>query len=282
MAKSQRLRLWELRGVTDLIGEIGELGANPTAWRTHALQGLIRLVGGQVAMTADLAGAVPNGIPRPIDPIDVGWTDQATRQQYYDYYLNEIVDDPGANAIMRGHTTTNFLTVFRQQIIDDETWYAAMAVSELRRSGGVDDFACSTVSWAPGWMQGFVVYRPWGAPRFDVRQRRLMRLCHLGLLRLYRSRRNANGMEKHFQDLPPRVTQTLSLLLAGHTLKETAAKIGISFHTANDYAKVLYRRLKVNSRGELLSKCLSRRAPTMALPIGMDPPPWPIGDDLPV
>jgi len=276
MAASQHLRLRELRAVSDWIGEIGELGANSTEWRTHALHGLIRLLGGQVAMTTDVAGAMPGSIPRPIDPLDVGWTDNSIRQQYYEYYLNEIVDDPGATAIFEGHLKTNFLTVVREQIIDDAHWYSAPAVSELRRSGGVDDFVCSTIHWKPGWMQGFVVYRPWGAARFGLRQRRLMRLCHLGLLRLYRTRRNQNLLDNSILNLPPRVRQTLDLFLLGDTLKEVAVKLGISMHTANDYAKVLYRRLGVTSRGKLLSKYLPRRPPPiLALPPDMPHPLWP-------
>jgi DNA-binding CsgD family transcriptional regulator len=103
-----------------------------------------------------------------------------------------------------------------------------------------------------------------------------MRLCHLGLLRLYKTRRAAGERNSALARLTPRIAQTLELLLAGNTLKQIAAQLGISAHTVNDYVKLLYRRLDVSSRGELLSKCLLHRPPPMlALPPGMPHPTLP-------
>ncbi len=57
-------------------------------------------------------------------------------------------------------------------------------------------------------------------------------------------------------NLSPRMTQTLEYLLAGHSEKEVAAKMGLSVHTIHVHVKSLYKRLKVSSRGELLALCL--------------------------
>ena len=278
MSTSQRLRIWELRAISTLIGEIGELGANPTAWRLHALEGLVRLTDGKAAMTLDMADALPGSLPRPIDPLDVGWTEE-DRQTYFGYLKNEVREDPGAEAILGGHLTTHFLTVTRQQVIDDERWYASPSVSVLRRGGGLDDFVCSSVVWPKGWMQGFIVYRPWGGSKFQLRQRRIMRLCHLGLLRLYRGSQGDAARDDAITDLPPRVAQTLDLLLLGDSPREIATKLYISAHTVNDYTKILYRRLNVVSRGQLLSKFVSSiNARKLALPRGMAAPVWPIAN----
>jgi DNA-binding NarL/FixJ family response regulator len=54
--------------------------------------------------------------------------------------------------------------------------------------------------------------------------------------------------------LPPRLRQTLTHLVRGDSEKEVANRLGLSQHTIHVYVKQLYKRLKVNSRAELLAK----------------------------
>ncbi len=61
--------------------------------------------------------------------------------------------------------------------------------------------------------------------------------------------------------LSPRERQTLQYLLAGDSEKQVAAKLDISRHTVHIYVKTLYKHFGVNSRGELLAKCLRGVAP---------------------
>ena len=61
-------------------------------------------------------------------------------------------------------------------------------------------------------------------------------------------------LEAELNRLPPRLRQTMHSLLAGDSEKQAAAKLGVSPHTVHVYVKSLYKRYKVSSRGELLSK----------------------------
>lgn len=54
--------------------------------------------------------------------------------------------------------------------------------------------------------------------------------------------------------LSPRVRQTLERLLHGDSEKQVAQRLQVSSHTVHVYVKTLYRKMKVNSRGELLAK----------------------------
>jgi DNA-binding CsgD family transcriptional regulator len=54
--------------------------------------------------------------------------------------------------------------------------------------------------------------------------------------------------------LSPRVRQTLDRLLCGDSEKQVARQLGVSQHTVHVYVKTLYRKLCVNTRGELLAK----------------------------
>ena len=271
MAVSQRLRLRDVRAAGEWVAEVAQCGADPTAWRTQALVGLARLVDGQLGLTLDCTGALPGGHPRPIDPLDVGWSGAAERQMYADYYRTQVVDDPGTRALLNGHVATRFITATREQLIDDATWYAAPAVSDLRRLGGVDDFVSSTVALRPGVLHGFVVYRPWGERRrFTPRERRLVRLCHLWLFQLYRRGLADGAATAAVAALPPRARQALDLLLAGRSTKQVAAGLGISRHTVNDYTKLLHHHFGVTTRAELLAKCLPRERPLpLAVPAGL-------------
>jgi FixJ family two-component response regulator len=59
-------------------------------------------------------------------------------------------------------------------------------------------------------------------------------------------------------NLSPRLRQVLSLLLAGHSLKEVAQKLELSEHTVGDYVKRIYKHLSVSSRAELSALFISR------------------------
>ena len=56
--------------------------------------------------------------------------------------------------------------------------------------------------------------------------------------------------------LPPRVRRVLECLLRGQSEKEAANELGLRPNTVHSYAKLLYKRLGVRSRGELLARCL--------------------------
>ena len=79
--------------------------------------------------------------------------------------------------------------------------------------------------------------------------------------RRHRSRHDTHGNAKpvaaaDVQRLPPRVRPVLDCLLKGHSEKETARLLRLRPHTVHSYVKILYTRLGVRSRGELLALCL--------------------------
>ena len=265
--KPSRVTNRQVRRVGELVGQVKELGGDARAWRTHAVRGLIGLTGGQLGLTLDTVGAVPGGVPVPVDPVDVGWFADGDRQVYLNYYQREVVDDPGSTVLLALHGHVRFVTATREQLIPDAAWYGSAAVSELRRSTRVDDFVSTSVALRPGVLHGFVVYRPWGERRFGGRERRLVRLFHLWLYPLYRQ---SPARPAEVVALTPRLRQTLDLLLDGHGVKAVAARLGLSRHTVNDYSKALHHRLGVSTRGELLRRYLpTRRAPGLALPAGL-------------
>jgi DNA-binding CsgD family transcriptional regulator len=267
MSWSDRLRLADLRRAAELLGEIVELGGDASVWRPHFLNGVRKLLGANVALSMDSEGAVPGGQMTLVAPLDVGWDSDEVRTRFYQYFSRgEVQEDPAAIVLFGTMLRVRFLTARRRDMVDDRTWYAAPSVYEARRSGNVDDYVCSCVALAPGLLQGFIVYRPWGDQPFEVRHRRLARFVHLLLLRALLARGTDPSASTDLDDLSPRLRQTLELIVAGDSIKHIAMKLGISHHTVNDYIKVLYKRAGVGSRTELANKVRARPAVRMALP----------------
>jgi DNA-binding CsgD family transcriptional regulator len=267
MSGYERLRLCDLRKVAELIGEVIELGSDASVWRPHFLNGVRKLLDGNVALSMESEGAVPGGLIKLVAPLDVGWESDELRSRFYQYFTRgEVREDPAAIALFEIMLRVRFATMRRREMVDDKTWYAAPSVYEARRSGNVDDFVFSCVALGPGLLHGFIVYRPWGEEPFAIRHRRLARFIHLVLLRVLIARATDPAGLDELGDLSPRLRQTLELVVAGDAIKHIAMKLGISHHTVNDYIKVLYKRAGVGSRTELANKVRSRPAVRMALP----------------
>ena len=88
-----------------------------------------------------------------------------------------------------------------------------------------------------------------------LRKRRLL----ADLCRLIGEQLDGKGGENpakagDFNGLSPRMEQTLRSLLSGDSEKQVAARLGLSPHTVHVYAKAIYRKYGVSSRGELLAR----------------------------
>jgi DNA-binding NarL/FixJ family response regulator len=55
---------------------------------------------------------------------------------------------------------------------------------------------------------------------------------------------------------PPREKDILQLLVQGHSTKEAAAQLEISYHTADGYIRDIYEKLQVNTRSGAVAKAL--------------------------
>ncbi len=63
-----------------------------------------------------------------------------------------------------------------------------------------------------------------------------------------------NERQRQISMLTPREVDFYYLLLEGYTLKESAKELSVKYSTANTHMTAIYRKLKVNSRAELIIK----------------------------
>lgn len=78
------------------------------------------------------------------------------------------------------------------------------------------------------------------------------------LKNLFKSKVEENDLKKESTSLVELLTQrekeVFLLLLEGYTLKKIASQLGIAYSTSNTYMTGIYKKLKVNSRAELIIK----------------------------
>lgn len=258
MSHSQRLNLREIRAVYQLLGEVTELGLQPGVWRWHMLKRLCELTQARVGITLDLKNALPGEAPQPLDGIDIGFDGEGERRYFVEYMksVDWRIQDPSVEAMAGLHRKRRFLTRTREQLIDSQTWYASPIVSEARRGSNVDHFLASSAQIGrPGWTTGFILYRSWGDPAFRPRSAKLAQLFHLELLRrIWPTGRFARG---DVLSLPRHQRLVLRGLLCGSTADEIARSLRLAPSTVTTYTRDLYRRLGVNSRGQLSSHFLN-------------------------
>jgi DNA-binding CsgD family transcriptional regulator len=147
------------------------------------------------------------------------------------------------------------LTELRQHIIDDQAWMAC-AAGQAWREAGFDHFLCSILPRAGGLYSGIRFYRRLGKPEFCERERNLISLAFENVCWLHPLAASPTSAHGALCSLSPRERQVMLLLLEGDSRKEVARKLSLSQHTVADYLKVIYRKLGVCSRGELLAKYL--------------------------
>ncbi len=264
MGRSQLLRLRDIRSAFRLVGEARDMGADPSAWRSHVIGEMARLVGGSVAMTLDLHEFLPGRVPRWVAPADLGWESDLERRRFLDYLGSDLPkEDPSAVAWLALLTRRSIATATRREMIADRDWYGSPIVSEGRRSSRIDDplISCALIG-GPGRVHGFQVYRPWGARGFERRERNLVRLIHLELLRHLDRGPMDDGLAPHLR-------RVLRPLLGGLTTKEIARTLSLSAHTVDGYIKAIYAHYQVGSRARLIALAPDRPPPgRLSLPQG--------------
>ncbi|MHC5540207.1 helix-turn-helix transcriptional regulator [Singulisphaera rosea] len=256
MAKSQRLRLPEIRAAFRLVGECRELGLDPLAWRIHALEGLCRLIGADSANGGEAKWPRREGSFRLILPVDFGYT-TAQLALYEEFMRHFGPNQPliiGAMRKMKGEVATQP----RVSLIDEKIWRKSDFYGLCHDADQGHDLFSFAEDARRGMLEAIILHRNYRRPDFGERDRRLVNLFQSEsgpLLGTALARAEGNALAT----LSPRLRQTLELLLEGDTEKQIASRLRLSRPTIHEYVTELYRRLGVATRAELLSLFIRRR-----------------------
>jgi DNA-binding CsgD family transcriptional regulator len=168
--------------------------------------------------------------------------------------------DPRKDTLINKGTSINkdLVTRSREQILSPKEWERSWEYEILPDVDVGEHLVCwFRTDRSQDAVFAMTLHRPYGDRPFTVRQRNVLHLYNVELYRLF-----LDGVIPLCADnrpaelLTPRQKEVLARLLSGDGDKQVARRLGISVHTASDHVKAIYRRLGVNSRGELMAKYL--------------------------
>ena len=257
LGRSQRLRLRDLRDVYRLIGDCQALGADPVAWRRRLLKGLCDLLGDAGGAAGEAWwGGTPRAFHETWGPVEHG---PKKPRGWNDFLDPKGLDETHGNPIYQrlARLQGPLVTVAREQVADDRTWYGSDYGQECRTIAGFDEFIFSNCRLDPmGAVNVIGVHRRIGGRPFSQRDRRLVHILHHEVGRLVGTRLALGGKGPEndpLGKLSPRMRQTLDCLLDGDGEKQVARRLGLSLPTVHQYVTALYRHFGVSGRSELMA-----------------------------
>jgi DNA-binding CsgD family transcriptional regulator len=256
MAKSDLLRVHDVRDAYRLIGECRDVGSDPALWHRRMLEGLCRLAGVRAASGGEGRWRRPERAVEAISGFEVG-LDSRGRERFQ-AYMREVTParDPVYNALQS--VTARVVTITRRQLVSDVAWYRSPIYNEYHRLAGIDDELVSVCQVTDeGAISAVTLLRSPGEREFSPRELRLVKFFHDEVSRLI-GHALVSATEPSPERLSPRLRQTLACLLQGDSEKQVAARLGLSHATTHQYVTGLYRYFRVTSRAQLLAHMLGR------------------------
>ena len=191
------------------------------------------------------------------DTVDGGFRDDAERARFLAAVYDPAVSDAFNRSFFAPPPPVDLnagegkLDVRTRSI--DEAMPEGSSIRDVwRAASGMGPCLISMVPLGgPSW-SGLGFHRRLGAAAFTARERRAVHLTVSSVEQLHRDGSDVAANTDALFSFRPRERQVLLYLLAGDQAKQIATKLGISRHTVADYVKVIYRRLNVRTRTELL------------------------------
>lgn len=264
MSKSACLRIQDVRAILRLVGECRDLGDDPAAWRLHLFKTLARFTGAALTTGGEVAG-VRAGRPTCANVVTWGWENGLNRDAWFEGLANFQSDSSFSLSWSRYAARLrqdDGVALTRKDLVRDEEYEASAEYWAASRPTGVDHtLGCyRSLPGAADVYCGITLWRAAGEPEFTPRDRALVRETYAALAPLIGGPL-ACPAEPSPSALPPRVRQVLRCLLEGDGDKQIAARLGLTRHTVNQYAKALFRHFGVQSRAELLARWVRRGFP---------------------
>jgi DNA-binding CsgD family transcriptional regulator len=256
MAKSDLLRVDDVRAAYRLIGDCRDLGSDPALWFPHMLEGLSQLLGARTATGGEGWWIRSKPSVEAISGFQSG-----LKGRDLELYVAHIRrGGPNVDPVFKvmRHVPDRHVTRTRRQAVLDSDWYRSELYIENFRPTGIDHRLVSfnQVSDA-GAFNAINLDRAAGDRDFSPREQRLLHFFHDELGRLVGGAL-VSATEPDPEQLSPRLRQTLACLLQGDSEKQVAARLGLAPATAHQYVTALYRRFGVRSRAQLLVHAMRR------------------------
>lgn len=255
MPASGALRLGDVRAISTLVGECRELGDDAVRWRQHLLAGLGRLTGAGLALNYEGTWA-PSRIT---GVVEWGWENGFARRPWV--RMNEAFarHGVGINPMVRPYLSRGIDVQTRCDLLPDTDWYGSDYYHEFQRPTGGDSilYGSHPLPNKGAGQSTWVLVLPVGDGDFTARDRAVVKELRAAVAPL-QGGPLAGLSEPSPSDLPPQARRVLKCFLEGDSDKQVSARLGLTRHTVNGYAKTVYRHFGVRSRAELLARWVRR------------------------
>jgi DNA-binding CsgD family transcriptional regulator len=253
------ISLDDVSAVIRLVREVCDRWDDPARWREHLLKGNVGMMltehHGKMYHFGRLSVTSVVGLQDPMRNLVQPSIKQMEDRDYQDVSENFL---PGLTRLYDNFVRQKWVTVRREEMVDDGTYYAAPHYRDFRKHLNCDDYVVSIrMVDLPRRPEGISIDRPHGAERFGPREVAILKLLHDEIAPLVGVRL---ATEEHLcrDGLSRRLRQTLELLLEGSSEKQVARELELSVKTVHEYVGMLYKHFQVSSRGELLAYFIRR------------------------
>ena len=260
------LSLDDVSAVIRLVREVCDRWDDPAAWREHLLHGACALMDANVGMMLTEHHGKMYHFGQLLVTSVVGLEPEKKMlvapgiQRMEDRDYSDVTENymPGLARLYDTFVRQSWVTVRREEMVDDQTYYAAPHYRDFRKHLDCDDYVVSIrMVDLPRRPEGIQVDRPHRAERFGMREVALLKLLHDEIAPLVGVRL---ATEEHFcrDGLSKRLRETLELLLDGNSEKEAAREMDLSVKTVHEYVGMIYKHFQVSSRAELMAYFIRR------------------------
>jgi len=264
MSKSARLRSDDGRAIISLVNESRELGIDWKGWQEHWTGGLLKLIDADLGLIGEMADAHKTEfrmIGPPMIQSALGFLFNPDR-------IMEAIERYGAipNAskfvaeYMGRLRKDDGIALSNRDFYQDREWRSSADMEIMGEAFGTDaSMICMHFIKLAGNDRSLnvTISRAKGRKNFSARDCTTVREAVAAITPLIGGPL-ARFADPSPADLAPRVRQVLACFLEGDGDKQVAARLGISVHTVNQYAKVIFQHFGVRSRTELLARWIRR------------------------
>lgn len=238
----------DLRTLLKLGHELYDLQSRPDILRLCMLRRLRRLYRARVALSAVVV-PLETDKWRYTDLLSVGWSSPRHRERFHAAFKAPAGENPLHPLLLSAESSKS---LSRGAVISEADWRETGFHKTILAPVGLFDCLYSRVPLSNNRSSLLALFRAQNDPNpFSRRECVGVHSLHEEVALLGVRQSQSSGSPDW---LSPRLHQTLQLLLNGAGEKQVAHSLGLSQHTVHCHIRNLYRRFKVNSRAELLSR----------------------------
>lgn len=251
----------EIQTLFRIVEECGELHAHPTAWQTHLLTEVGKLLRLPVGLLTELRDFEPGKVARMEWAFETGWEDAQQRAAFFSPQRMDrgpFSMSPLDLRFREALPAAAQATQARIHVMDRAAWHATDAFNLIHAPARMDEVIYDAVRLDDTDHFSVMCFGGKGTTPGE-REVQILSTAH-GLIAARLGTRLLKPTQSNLEDLPKRLQQIYALLLDGLAEKEIAHVLGITPTTVNEHVQRLYRQLGVQSRAHLMAMALKRRS----------------------